>query len=272
MKFWTVDAFSHEIFHGNPAGVCIVEQFPEEDLMQKIAAEINLSETAFVIPKQHGHYDIRWFTPVTEVNLCGHATLAAAHILWNDHGIAKEFEKIYFDSHSGILAAQNNKDSITLDFPAYNTELISMPDGLSEALGISPIALSKANDDYIVELHSTKAVKKLTPDISKLKEIDCSSIIVTASGNEGDEYDFVSRVFAPRDGIDEDPVTGSAHCKLAPYWSERLGKNEFLAYQASKRGGVLKIRYEHERTFLTGEAVTAFAGKFLNINVRNQKI
>ena len=265
MKFWTVDAFSHEIFHGNPAGVCVIEQFPEEDLMQKIATEINLSETAFVVPKQHGHYDIRWFTPTTEVNLCGHATLASAHILWNDHAIAKEFEKIYFDSHSGILVAQKNQNSITLDFPAYEAELMSMPDGLAEALGISPIAVSKAHDDYIVELHSTKAVRKLDPDIAKLKEINCRGIIVTASGDIADEYDFVSRFFAPRVGVDEDPVTGSAHCKLAPYWSARLNKNEFLAYQASKRGGVLKIRYEHERTYLTGEAVTAFAGKFLNI-------
>lgn len=265
MKFWTVDAFSNEIFHGNPAGVCIVEKFPEEDLMQKIAAEINLSETAFVVPKKHGHYDIRWFTPTTEVNLCGHATLASAHVLWNDQGCAKEFEKIYFDSHSGVLAAQKNKNSITLDFPAYTSELMGMPDGLGEALGISPIAVSKALDDLIVELHSVKAVKKLTPDISKLKEINCRGIIVTASGEPEDEYDFVSRFFAPSVGVNEDPVTGSAHCKLAPYWAERLNKTEFLAYQASKRGGVINVRYEHERTYLTGQAVTAFMGKFLNI-------
>lgn len=265
MKFWTVDAFSREIFHGNPAGVCIVEEFPAEDLMQNIAAEINLSETAFVVPKRHGHYDIRWFTPTVEVNLCGHGTLSAAHVLWNDYGDAKEYEKIYFDSHSGVLAAHRNENSITLDFPAYTSELVGMPDGLGEALGISPIAVSKAYDDLIVELHSIKAVKKLMPDISKLKEIACNGIIVTASGEVGDEYDFVSRVFAPREGIDEDPVTGSAHCKLAPYWAEKLGKNEFVAYQASKRGGVLKVHYAHERVYLTGEAVTVLMGKFAKL-------
>jgi len=270
MKFWTVDAFSREVFHGNPAGVCVVEQFPEEELMQKIAAEINLSETAFVVPKQPAHFGIRWFTPITEVNLCGHATLAAAHILWNDHPLAKSHEKIYFDSYSGVLLAENNGNEITLDFPAYGSEPMSMPDGLAEALGISPIAVSKAHDDCIVELHSAKAVRKLNPDIAKLKNINCRGIIVTAPGAEEEEYDFVSRFFAPRVGVDEDHVTGSAHCKLAPYWAERLGKNEFLAYQASKRGGAIKVRFEHERTYLTGQAITAFSGKFLTISIQDK--
>ncbi len=266
MKFWTVDAFTNEPFKGNPAAVCVLDHFLDDDLMQKIAAEVNLSETVFVAPKQSPHYNIRWFTPTTEVNLCGHATLAAAHILWNEEPISATTDTIYFDSYSGVLMAQKNGDSITLDLPSYQSELISMPDGLVEALGgVSPLCVSKAHDDLIVELYSTKKVRELQPDIAKLNEINCRGIIVTADGEEGEEYDFVSRFFAPHVGVNEDPVTGSAHCKLAPYWAERLGKNEFTAYQASKRGGVLKVRYDRERVFLTGQAVTVFRGKFLKI-------
>jgi PhzF family phenazine biosynthesis protein len=263
MRFWTVDAFTNEAFKGNPAAVCVLDQFLDDDLMQKIAAEVNLSETAFVVPKQNSHYDIRWFTPTIEVNLCGHATLAAAHILWNEEPATATSDIIYFDSYSGVLMAQKNGDSITLDFPSYQAEPMSMPDGLMDALGVAPVCISKAHDDWIVELHSTQEVRDLQPDIAKLATINCRGIIVTADGEEGEQYDFVSRFFAPRVGVNEDSVTGSAHCKLAPYWTERLGKNEFTAYQASKRGGVLKLKYDRERVYLTGEAVTVFRGRFL---------
>lgn len=266
MKFWTVDSFTNEIFKGNPAAVCVLDQFPQDDLMQKIAAEVNLSETTFVVPKQNSHYDIRWFTPTTEVNLCGHGTLAAAHILWTEEAIPAVSDTIYFDSsYSGVLMAQKSGDSITLDFPAFQAELMSMPDGLMDALGVAPVCVSKAQEDWIIELNNTQQVRDLQPDIAKLSQLNCGDIIVTADGEEGEEYDFVSRVFAPQVGINEDPVTGSAHCKLAPYWAERLGKNEFTAYQASARGGVLKVKYDRERVFLTGQAVTVFRGKFLTI-------
>jgi PhzF family phenazine biosynthesis protein len=263
MKFCTVDAFTDRLFHGNPAAVCVVETFPDDELMQNIATEVNLSETAFVMPRYDNHYEIRWFTPVTEVSLCGHATLAAAHVLWTEMEIAIN-DEIFFESKSGILRAKKGDGDITLDMPAQFTEPTSVPDGLVEALGVSPVFVGKAHDDCLVELHTVEEVINLQPDLALLANVDCRGIIVTADSDGGD-YDFVSRFFAPRVGVPEDPVTGSAHCKLAPYWSERLGKNEFIAYQASKRGGRLTVRHEGERVHLTGNAVTAFSGRFLAI-------
>ena len=263
MKFWTVDSFTNQIFKGNPAAVCILKHFPSSELMQKIATEINLSETAFVVAKPNAHYDIRWFTPLTEVDLCGHATLAAAHVLWNE--LKTQDNPVYFDSVGGILMASKSGREITLDFPGYLPEPMPMPDGLVEALGISPVCISKAHDDCIVELYKFADVVHLKPNIAALNEIDCRGIIITADGRAGGQYDFVSRFFAPRAGISEDPVTGSAHCKLAPYWAERLGKTEMVAYQASKRGGVVKVRCEYNRVHLTGEAVTVMESCFLNL-------
>jgi PhzF family phenazine biosynthesis protein len=263
MKFWTVDAFTNQPFKGNPAAVCILEDFLDDELMQKIATEINLSETTFLVAKPNGHYDIRWFTPSTEVKLCGHATLAAACILWNEFKVDKDI--LYFDSLSGILMATYQHNKITLDFPAYGSEPMAIPDGLTSALGIAPVCVSKAFDDCIIELHSAEEVVNLKPNIYKLTNIECRGVIVTAETKDDSEYDFVSRFFAPRIGVPEDPVTGSAHCKLAPYWAKRLGKTEFLAYQASKRGGVIEVRFESNRVYLTGQAVTIFEGKFLNL-------
>lgn len=263
MKFWTVDAFTNQPFKGNPAAICVIDHFLDATLMQKIATEINLSETAFLVSKPNGHFDIRWFTPSIEVDLCGHATLAAAHILWHEFKIDKD--TLYFDSLSGILMATQQSNKITLDFPAYGSEPMAIPDGLTQALGIAPVCVSKAFDDCIIELSSAEEVVNLKPNISKLNNIDCRGIIVTAEAKADSEYDFVSRFFAPRVGVQEDPVTGSAHCKLAPYWSKRLKKNDFLAYQASKRGGIIEVRFESSRVYLTGEAVTIFEGKFLNL-------
>ncbi len=263
MNFWTVDAFTNEPFKGNPAGVCLLEKFPPTDLMQKIAAEINLSETVFVVAKTNGHYDVRWFTPTIEVELCGHATLAAAHILWNELNV--EGKTLYFDSHSGVLMAEQTEEGITLNFPAYLSDPMAIPDGLAESLGVAPVCVSKAHDDCLVELHTIEEVINLQPDIAGLNQIDCRGIIITADGDSDSSYDFVSRFFAPRVGISEDAVTGSAHCKLAPYWAERLGRNELIAYQASKRGGIIKVRYDHNRVYLTGQAITIFKGKFLNL-------
>ena len=264
MKFCTVDAFTDTLFKGNPAAVCVVEAFPGDDLMQSIATEVNLSETAFIVPLNSNHFDIRWFTPTVEVALCGHATLAAAHVLWTEMEIVTT-EEIYFESKSGVLKAWRDDNGITLDLPAHYVEPISIPEGLIEALGVSPVSVGQANDDCLVELHSAQEVIDLSPDTARLANIDCRGIIITAEGNADSDYDFVSRFFAPKVGVTEDPVTGSAHCKLATYWSERLGKNVFNAYQASKRGGYIKVRHEGERVLLTGHAVTAFSGKFVGV-------
>jgi PhzF family phenazine biosynthesis protein len=266
MKFCTVDAFTDTLFKGNPAAVCVVDTFPSDDFMQSVATEVNLSETAFIVPLNGNHFEIRWFTPKTEVNLCGHATLAAAHVLWTELAIVTT-ETLYFESKSGVLKAWRDEHGITLDFPATQVEEISTPDGLLEALGVSPVFVGRAGDDYLVELLSAEEVVNLSPNIAQLAGIDCAGIVVTAESDEGSAYDFLSRYFAPREGILEDPVTGSAHCKLATYWSYRLKKNEFNAYQASKRGGYIKVRYEAEgeRALLTGNAVTAFSGKFLGV-------
>lgn len=264
MKFCTVDAFTDTLFKGNPAAVCVIEAFPSDDFMQSIATEVNLSETAFIVPLNSNHFDIRWFTPTTEVALCGHATLAAAHVLWTEMEIVTT-EEIYFESKSGILKAWRDDDGITLDFPAHYVEPISIPEGLIEALGVSPVSVGQSNEDCLVELHSAQEVIDLVPDTARLANIDCRGIIITAEGNVDTDYDFVSRFFAPKVGVIEDPVTGSAHCKLATYWSERLGKNVFTAYQASKRGGYIKVRHEGERVLLTGHAVTAFSGKFVGV-------
>jgi PhzF family phenazine biosynthesis protein len=266
MKFCTVDAFTNTLFKGNPAAVCVVDAFPSDDFMQSVATEVNLSETAFIVPLNGNHFEIRWFTPKTEVNLCGHATLAAAHVLWDELAIVTT-ETIYFESKSGVLKAWRDEQGITLDFPATQVEEISTPDGLLEALGVSPVFVGRAGDDYLVELLTEDELVHLNPNIARLAEIDCRGIIITAEGAPDKDYDFVSRFFAPKVGVIEDPVTGSAHCKLATYWSYRLKKNEFNAYQASKRGGYIKVRYEAEgeRALLTGHAVTAFSGKFLAV-------
>lgn len=265
MKFCTVDAFTDTLFKGNPAAVCVVEAFPSDELMQNIAKEVNLSETAFIVPLNSNHFDIRWFTSKVEVPLCGHATLAAAHVLWTEMEIVTT-EEIYFESKSGILKAWRDDNGITLDFPAHYVEPISIPEGLIEALGVSPVSVGRANDDFLVELHSAQEVIELAPDTNRLFDVDCRGVIVTAEGNAETNYDFVSRFFAPKVGVIEDSVSGSAHCKLATYWSERLGKNTFNAYQASKRGGYIKVHHEGERVLLTGHAVTAFSGKFVGMH------
>jgi PhzF family phenazine biosynthesis protein len=265
MKFCTVDAFTHTLFKGNPAAVCVVDEFPPEDFMQDVATEVNLSETVFVVPLHENHYAIRWFTPKVEVSLCGHATLAAAHVLWTEMGIATRKE-IYFESKSGILKAWKSNSSISLDFPAFYTEPMSIPEGLIEAIGTVPVFVGSSHNDYVVELHSVEEIINLSPDFPGLMELSGGNVIVTAEGPEGASYDYISRVFCPKKGIPEDPVTGSAHCRLATYWSERLKKNELRAYQASKRGGALIVRHEGDRVHLIGEAVTAFSGRFVGVS------
>lgn len=251
---WIVDSFTTTPYSGNPAAVMIVTDFPQN--MQKIAAEMNLSETAFAKPLGQDHFHIRWFTPKIEVKLCGHATLAAAHILY-EQGIAKS-HKIILDSLSGPLAVKHEETSLILDFPLQRVSTIQDKTPFQHALGTLEIEeVVQAYDDVIVALDNEEAIYKLSPDFTKLLEIEARGVIVTAPGHQ---YDFISRFFAPRVGVNEDPVTGSAHCKLADYWSKRLNKMEFNAFQASARGGQLFLEIQNDRVFLRGQAVTIMEG------------
>ena len=257
VKIYQVDAFTSKPFSGNPAAVCILEEPRDETWMQDVAREMNLSETAF-LHKEEDSYRLRWFTPVTEVDLCGHATLASAHVLW-ETGLLGSQELAQFHTLSGLLKAKRNGEEIELDFPATIAEPEGELKGLSEALGVTPIYLGNSKLFYLVQVRSEMEVRDLKPDFEKLKSLSARAIIVTSVA-ETEGYDFVSRCFAPNVGIDEDPVTGSAHCCLGPFWSERFGKDELVAYQASERGGMLRTRVEGDRVFIGGRAVTILRG------------
>lgn len=255
MRLLHVDAFTSEAFQGNPAAVCLLDRERDEAWMQKVAAEMNLSETAFLLPAGDA-FSLRWFTPAIEVALCGHATLASAHALWSE-GIADD-ETLRFQTKSGVLTAQRNGDWIELDFPATLEQRCDPPPVLLESLGITnPVYVGRNQFDYLVEVESEDAVRALAPDHARLRTIDVRGVMVTSRSSD---YDFVSRFFAPGSGIDEDPVTGSAHCCLTPYWSARLGKKEMTAFQASKRGGVVRVRLAGDRVKLGGRAVTVLRG------------
>lgn len=259
-----VDAFTAIPFQGNPAAVCVLEKAVDETWMQLIAREMNLSETAFVLKQEDG-FNLRWFTPTTEVPLCGHATLASAHVLWTEGYLAKE-QAARFHTLSGLLIAHLQGDWIELDFPANFSETIEeIPEALVTALGVSLKTVFKNSLGYLVEVESANIVSNLQPNFSLLKTLSIPDVIVTSIGDSDSEYDFVSRFFAPGLGIDEDPVTGAAHCCLAPFWRNKLGKNQFLAYQASSRGGVVKVNYDGgERVLLQGQAVTILRGEIEN--------
>jgi len=258
MKIYQVDAFTEEPFKGNPAGVCILEEKKPDKWMQDTAGEMNLPETAFLYPMDQG-YSLRWFTPNSEIDLCGHATLASAHILW-ERGYLKKDQEAYFHTKSGLLTAKLEEGWIQLNFPATPEEKADAPEGLIEALGVNPIYTGRSVFDYLVELDSEESVRNIKPDFEKLLKVRTRGVIVTAKSSE---YDFVSRFFAPAIGVPEDPVTGSAHCCLGPYWMKKLGKDTFIAYQASGRGGVLKVRVAGERVLLMGKAVTVLEGDLL---------
>ncbi|ABP66287.1 phenazine biosynthesis protein PhzF family [Caldicellulosiruptor saccharolyticus DSM 8903] len=255
MKLYQVDAFTDKLFKGNPAGVCILEDSLSEEVMQNIAMEMNLSETAF-LQNQGDYYLLRWFTPETEVDLCGHATLASAHILWEEGYVEKEKE-IVFHTKSGILKAKREGEYITLDFPLEEPKATSVPEYLVKALNIPLLYVGKNRMDYLVETESEEILRNLKPDFELLKKVDTRGVIVTAKSSSP-EFDFVSRFFAPKVGVNEDPVTGSAHTALAPYWSKKLQKTQLVAYQASKRGGVLKLRIDDQRVYISGKAITFF--------------
>lgn len=258
LKITQVDAFTDQPFQGNPAAVCILPAPGDEDWMRNVAREMNLSETAFLCRHTDG-FNLRWFTPAVEVDLCGHATLASAHVLWEE-GHLEPQQLARFFTKSGPLSAQRKGDWIELDFPVVREESSPAPDGLDGALGVRFQYVGRNPFDYIVELESEEAVRTMHPDFVRLRAINARGIIVT-SRSDSPDYDFVSRFFAPRSGIDEDPVTGSAHCCLGPYWHQRLRKTEFVAYQASARGGIVRVRLNGERVILGGKAVTVLRGE-----------
>lgn len=266
MKFCTVDTFTERLFYGNPAAVCVVDSFPDDALMKSIALEVNIPVTSFVFQRDPTHFDIRWFTPLAELKLCGHGTLAAAHVIWNELKMVPSQSTIYFESVSGVLPVQNMEKGITLNFPAFEVSPASIPHGLAESLGVTPVFVGRsATNKIFVELRSHEEVSIIDPDMVQLAEIDCEGIIVTAEGGPSQGIDFVSRYFNPRKGINEDAASGAAHCCLGTYWGARLGKNDFVAQQLSKRGGILYLQYIPDRMLISGKAVTAFSGKFLGV-------
>lgn len=257
------DAFTDKLFAGNPAAVCILDKPAEEGWMQKVAAEMNLSETAFLYRQgeEGEEFALRWFTPVTEVDLCGHATLAVAHALW-ECGFVLPEKEITFHTKSGVLKAKKKENLIELDFPADLASPVPAPPELLAALAIRPKYTGKTSTgDYLVEVESEEVLRGLKPDFEKLAVLPARGVCVTSRASSNG-FDFVSRFFAPQVGINEDPVTGSVHTFLGPYWSVRLQKDQFLAYQASARGGVLRVRLCGNRVYIGGEAVTVFKGEF----------
>lgn len=252
-----IDAFASAPFEGNQAAVCLLDGDKPEGWMQQVAAEMNLSETAFLTKMEDG-YALRWFTPKAEVDLCGHATLAAAHFLY-EQGLLEQDATARFHTRSGLLTASRGEAGIRLDFPAEPVEQAVAPEELIQALGLIPRFVGRNRMGYLVEVDSESTVRTLKPDLALLGALPVQAVMVTSRGSA---YDFVSRVFLPAIGIDEDPVTGSAHCALAPYWQRRLRKDELLAYQASRRGGELRLKLGQDRVFITGKAITIMNGRF----------
>ncbi len=253
-----VDAFTDKPFSGNPAAVCLLPEPRPDDWMQTVAAEMNLSETAFIWPVADG-YSLRWFTPTVEVELCGHATIASAHAMWTEN-VADSGEPIRFQTRSGQLSATRNGDQIELDFPSTPPAACDTNDQLVESLGIEPTFVGKTKFDSFLVVDSEEIVRSIKPDFRKLAGVATRGVIVTSQSTSPD-YDFVSRFFAPAAGIDEDPVTGSAHCCLAPYWSGVLGKTAMTGYQASSRGGIVHVEHKGDRVILGGQAVTVLRGE-----------
>lgn len=255
IRIFQVNAFATEVFSGNPAAVCLLQEWLREDLLQSIAAENNLSETAFVVSKGES-LELRWFTPATEVALCGHATLASGFVFLHCLGWPQDFVR-FQTRRSGFLTVAKRGELLEMDFPSRPVEAEMSPSGLDSALGVIPSASFLSEEDLLVVLDSEQAVRNCTPDFSAMEKIESRGVIITAPG---DRSDFVSRFFAPRVGIPEDPVTGSAHCVLIPYWAGRLGKSDLHALQVSKRGGELFCRYEGKRVRISGRAVLYLEG------------
>ena len=263
VPIWQVDAFADRPFAGNPAAVCILDEPRDDDWLQAVASEMNLAETAFLRSRDDG-YELRWFVPEVEVALCGHATLASAHTLW-ENGFAAAEQTLRFHTQSGLLTAERRGDFIELNFPATPVAEAEPPAGLLAALGLAPESVrfaGRTKFDRLLLLETAEEVRRLKPDFGLLAAIDTRGVIVTAAADDA-QYDVVSRFFGPSVGVNEDPVTGSAHCALAPFWAERLGNPTIAAYQASRRGGVVRATLQGDRVLLAGRAVTVLKGELV---------
>ncbi len=266
-----VDAFTAAPFAGNPAGVCVLPDLPDEGWMQAVAAEMNLSETAFLWPRGEADYDVRYFTPACEVDLCGHATLASAHALWEDGAVAQDRAIDLYAPGGDLVARQEDGGWIRLDFPALTVTSVDVPSGVAVALGAEPVSTSRSEAGYLlVEMDSEQTVRGLQPNCDALMRCDCGTVMVTAASSSA-EHDFVSRFFGPAVGIDEDPVTGVMHCHLAPYWAAKLGKQAMSGHQVSRRGGVVRVEHHGERVHLLGQAVTVLLGALVGNAARGQE-
>ena len=259
-----IDAFTDTPFSGNPAAVCLLSETPVPGWMQRVAAEMGLSETAFVHSRADGAFDLRWFTPIAEVDLCGHATLASAHALW-ESGRLESSGEARFHTRSGVLTAWKREAWIEMDFPAQPDVSVEPPLELVDALGVTPTYVGKNLTDYLVELGSEREVRQTVPNFQRLAKLSMRGVMVTAVGMPAasGRYDFVSRFFAPRVGVSEDPVTGSAHCCLGPFWRGRLGRDTLTGFQASARGGIVRVRADGGRVRLSGQAVTVMRAELL---------
>ena len=261
VPIFQVDAFTEKPFSGNPAAVCLLDEERPATWMQSVAAEMNLSETAFVRRLSEGD-ELRWFTPTIEVALCGHATLATCHVLWGESLVPRE-TSIRFHTKSGVLTCTHTSDIIELNFPATLVTEGEPPAGLLDILGVQPTFVGRSRFDTLLLVESEDTVRRLAPDFHALRRIPGIRGVIVSGPSSTPGFDFISRFFAPGSGIDEDPVTGSAHCCLAPFWSERLGKASMTAFQASPRGGIVRVRVENDRVILGGHAVTVLRGELL---------
>jgi PhzF family phenazine biosynthesis protein len=260
VPIYQVDAFAECAFEGNPAAVCLLQEARDDAWMQSVAAEMNLAETAFLVRRDDG-FSLRWFTPTVEVDLCGHATLASAHVLWQS-GILPPGEAARFYTRSGLLTACRHEDLIDLDFPSEPVKACDPLPAMTQALGVGVEWTGRNRMDVLALLQTEEKVRELDPDMAVIATLDCRGLIVTAVA-QGRPYDFVSRFFAPQSGIPEDPATGSTHCALAPFWTERLGRSELTGYQASKRGGTVRTILAGDRVILRGRAITILKGDLL---------
>lgn len=261
LTIWQVDAFTDKPFAGNPAAVCILPSPRDDRWLQDLARENNLSETAYLVKRDDG-YDLRWFTPAVEVDLCGHATLASAHVLWQE-GLLRVDEQARFHSRSGLLTARRDGGWIELDFPAYETRPQEPTADMAKALGAEPTRVGRSRFDYVVELASEEVVRGLSPDMGLVASLGRRGVLVTARASTA-PFDYVCRFFAPTGGVPEDPVTGSAQSELGPYWQAALGKDDLLVFQASARGGTLRVRPRGDRVLIAGQAVTVLRVELLD--------
>lgn len=264
---YLVDAFTDQPFAGNPAAVCLLPAEGDCQWMLQVAREMNLSETAFLHPVG-GEFQLRWFAPIIEVDLCGHATLASAHVLWETGRLPVD-SPARFRTRSGTLTCRRKESEIEMNFPAKLAEPVARDNRLNQALGVTPRFIGRSTMDYLIEVDSPETVRSIKPDFARLSELPVRGVIVT-SRSDLPGFDFVSRFFAPSSGVNEDPVTGSAHCTLGPFWQARLNRSELVGRQLSSRGGSVKVRMEGDRVFLSGQAVTITRGELLPLPPGNR--